>query len=103
MSLEQTPPELYADIVLNGIYLAGGGALLRGLDKRLTDKINIPFHIAEDPLLSVAKGTGIALKNVDRFSFFDAVNDLLMRQFANLLMPCGMDSAVHWHIGKLAH
>ena len=61
--------QLYADIVLNGIYLAGGGALLRGLDKRLTDKINIPFHIAEDPLLSVAKGTGIALKNVDRFSF----------------------------------
>lgn len=68
-ALENTPPELYADIVNNGIYLAGGGALLRGLDKRLTDKINIPFHIAEDPLLSVAKGTGIALKNVDRFSF----------------------------------
>ncbi|MBP1594554.1 MAG: rod shape-determining protein, partial [Bacteroidetes bacterium] len=42
-ALEQTPPELYADIVHNGIYLAGGGALLRGLDKRLTDKINIPF------------------------------------------------------------
>ena len=58
--MEQTPPELYADIVLNGIYLAVGGALLRGLDKRLTDKINIPFHIAEDPLLSVANGTGIA-------------------------------------------
>ena len=57
------------DIVHNGIYLAGGGALLRGLDKRLTDKINIPFHIAEDPLHAVAKGTGIALKNVDRFSF----------------------------------
>ena len=68
-ALENTPPELYADIVKNGIYLAGGGALLRGLDKRLTDKINIPFHIAEDPLLSVAKGTGVALKNVDRFSF----------------------------------
>ena len=62
-------PELYADIVHNGIYLAGGGALLRGLDKRLTDKINIPFHIAEDPLHAVAKGTGVALKNVDRFSF----------------------------------
>ena len=68
-ALEQTPPELYADIVKNGIYLAGGGALLRGLDKRLTDKINIKFHIAEDPLHSVAKGAGIALKNVDRFSF----------------------------------
>ena len=68
-ALEDTPPELYADIVKNGIYLAGGGALLRGLDKRLMDKINIPFHIAEDPLLAVAKGTGVALKNVDRFSF----------------------------------
>ncbi len=68
-ALEQTPPELYADIVHNGIWLSGGGALLRGLDKRLTDKINIPFHIAEDPLHCVAKGTGIALKNVNNFSF----------------------------------
>lgn len=68
-ALEQTPPELYADIVRNGVYLAGGGALLRGLDKRLTDKIGIPFHIAEDPLHSVAKGTGIALKNIERFNF----------------------------------
>ncbi len=67
--LEQTPPELYADVVSHGIYLAGGGALLRGLDKRLTEKINIPFHIAEMPLHAVAKGTGIALKNVDKFSF----------------------------------
>ena len=68
-ALEQTPPELYADIVHNGIYLAGGGALLRGLDKRLTNKIGIQFHVAEDPLLSVAKGTGVALKNVEKFSF----------------------------------
>ncbi len=68
-ALENTPPELYADIVKNGIHLTGGGALLRGLEKRLTDKINIQFHVAEDPLLCVAKGVGIALKNVDRFSF----------------------------------
>ncbi len=68
-ALEQTPPELYSDIVKNGIYLAGGGALLRGLDKRLTDKIGIQFHIAEDPLLAVAKGTGVALKNIDKFNF----------------------------------
>ena len=68
-ALEQTPPELYADIVRNGIYLAGGGALLRGLEKRLTDKIGIQFHTAEDPLLAVAKGTGVALKNVDKFKF----------------------------------
>lgn len=65
-ALEQTPPELYADIVNNGIYLTGGGALLRGLDKRLTDKIHIPFHVAENPLHSVAIGTGIALKNRHR-------------------------------------
>ena len=68
-ALTETPPELYADIVNNGIYLTGGGALLRGLDKRLTDKIKIPFHVAEDPLHSVAKGAGVALKNIHNFSF----------------------------------
>lgn len=68
-ALEQTPPELYTDIVNKGIYLAGGGALLRGLDKRLFNKINIPVHIAEDPLHAVARGTGIALKNADKFPF----------------------------------
>ncbi len=67
--LEQTPPELYADVVNRGIYMAGGGSLLRGLSKRFTDKINIPFHLAEDPLQAIARGTGIALKNVDKFSF----------------------------------
>ena len=67
--LEQTPPELYADVVNRGIYMAGGGALLRGLCKRFTDKINIPFHLAEDPLQAIARGTGIALKNADKFSF----------------------------------
>jgi rod shape-determining protein MreB and related proteins len=68
-ALEQTPPELYSDIVRRGVYLAGGGALLRGLAKRLSDKINIKFNVAEDPLHAVARGTGIALKNVDKFSF----------------------------------
>ncbi len=68
-ALENTQPELYADIVKNGIYLAGGGALLRGLAKRLSDKINIQFHVADDPLHAVAKGTGIALKNINKFSF----------------------------------
>ena len=67
-ALENTPPELYADIVKNGIFLTGGGALLRGIDRRLTEKINIPFHVAEDPLHCVAKGTGVALKNVEHFS-----------------------------------
>ena len=68
-ALENTPPELYADIVRNGIYLSGGGALLRGPDQRLEAKIGIPFHSADDPLHSVARGTGIALKNIGRFSF----------------------------------
>ena len=68
-ALEETPPELYADIVKNGIWLTGGGALLRGLAKRLTDKINIEFKVAEDPLHSVAKGTGVALKNINNFAF----------------------------------
>ncbi len=68
-ALENTPSELYSDIVKKGIYLSGGGALLRGLDKRLYDKINIPFHVAEDPLRAVARGTGIALKNAANFSF----------------------------------
>jgi len=68
-AMEQTPPELFSDIVKSGIYLAGGGALLRGLDKRLTDKLGIQFHIAEDPLRAVARGTGIALKNIDKSSF----------------------------------
>jgi rod shape-determining protein MreB len=68
-ALEQTPPELYADIVKNGIWMAGGGSLLRGIDKRLTNKIGINFKIADDPLRAVVRGTGIALKNVDKFPF----------------------------------
>lgn len=67
--LENTPPELYSDIVENGIFLSGGGALLRGLDKRLTDKVNIQFHVSEDPLHAVARGTCEALKNTDHYSF----------------------------------
>ena len=67
--LEQTPPELYSDIVENGIYLAGGGSLLRGIAKRFTEKVNIPFHVAEDPLRAVARGTCLALKNTDNYSF----------------------------------
>lgn len=67
--LENTPPELYSDIVENGIYLSGGGALLRGLAKRFTDKVNIQFHVADDPLHAVGRGTCEALKHTDRFSF----------------------------------
>lgn len=68
-ALEMTPPELSADIFRTGIYLAGGGSLLRGLDKRLHQKTKLPVHVAEDPLRAVARGTGIALKNFDKFPF----------------------------------
>ena len=68
-NLEMTPPELSADIYRTGLYLAGGGSMLRGLDKRISQKTKLPVHIAEDPLRAVARGTGIALKNIDRFTF----------------------------------
>lgn len=68
-ALEMTPPELSADIYRTGIYLAGGGSMLRGLDKRISLKTKLPVHIAEDPLRAVARGTGIALKNIERFPF----------------------------------
>jgi rod shape-determining protein MreB len=67
--LENTPPELSADIYKTGIYLAGGGALLRGLDKRISSKTRLPVHVAEEPLRAVARGTAIALKNVHNFAF----------------------------------
>ena len=66
-ALSQTPPELAADIYNTGIYLAGGGALLRGLDVRLSRKTDLPVYIAEDPLQAVVRGTGITLKNIDRY------------------------------------
>lgn len=68
-ALEMTPPELSADIYKTGIYLAGGGAMLRGLDKRIEQKTKLPIHIADDPLRAVARGTGIALKNADNLTF----------------------------------
>ncbi|MFN2396406.1 MAG: rod shape-determining protein [Bacteroidales bacterium] len=68
-ALEMTPPELAADIYRTGIYMAGGGSLLRGLDKRISAKTRLPVHVAEDPLRAVARGTGIALKNFDKFPF----------------------------------
>lgn len=68
-ALEMTPPELASDIYETGIYLTGGGALLRGLDKRLHLKTKLKVYVAEDPLRAVARGTGIALKNFDKFTF----------------------------------
>jgi len=68
-ALEMTPPELSSDIFETGIYLTGGGALLRGLDKRLHIKTKLNVHVDEDPLRAVARGTAIALKNFDMFTF----------------------------------
>lgn len=68
-ALEITPPELSSDIYQNGMYLTGGGALLRGLDRRISLRTKLPVHIAPDPLRAVARGTGVALKNVGRFNF----------------------------------
>jgi len=68
-ALEGTPPELASDIYRTGLYLTGGGALLRGLDKRISRITKLPVHIADEPLRAVVRGTGIALKNTDRFSF----------------------------------
>ena len=68
-ALEMTPPELSADIFKTGIYLAGGGSMLRGLDKRISMKTKLPVHVADDPLRAVARGTGIALKNAHNFQF----------------------------------
>ena len=71
-ALEFTPPELSADIYDRGIHITGGGALLRGLDIRLSEKTKLPIHIAEDPLRAVVKGSGIALKNTHKFKFLMA-------------------------------
>ena len=69
--LELTPPELCSDIHKKGIFLAGGGALLRGLDKRIHQKTKLPVFVAEDPLKAVGRGTAIALKNLERFKFIE--------------------------------
>jgi rod shape-determining protein MreB len=68
-ALESTPPELASDIYRKGIYLTGGGALLRGLDKRIAMKTKLPVKVADDPLRAVVRGTGIALKNRHRYTF----------------------------------
>ncbi|MCX8080544.1 MAG: rod shape-determining protein [Bacteroidia bacterium] len=70
-ALEMTPPELAADIYKKGIYMAGGGSLLRGLDKRISMKTKLKVHVCEDPLRAVARGTGIALKNIHKFTFLE--------------------------------
>lgn len=67
-ALERTPPELAADVAENGICMTGGGALLYGLDKLLSDKVKLPCYVAEDAISCVAIGTGKALEDIDRYS-----------------------------------
>jgi rod shape-determining protein MreB len=66
-ALAMTPPELSADIYNSGIYMAGGGSMLRGLDHRISQKTELPVYVAEDPLRAVVRGTGIVLKNLDKY------------------------------------
>ncbi|RAK00532.1 rod shape-determining protein MreB [Larkinella arboricola] len=66
-ALENTPPELASDIFANGIHLTGGGAMLHGLDKRLSAKTQLPIHVASDPLKAVVKGTGEVIKNLELY------------------------------------
>jgi len=68
-ALENTPPVLSSDIYKTGIFMAGGGSLLRGLDKRIAKRTKLKVHVADDPLKAVARGTSIALKNFDKFDF----------------------------------
>jgi rod shape-determining protein MreB len=67
ISLERTPPEVAADILDRGIMLTGGGALLRGLDRRIRDETNLSVHVAEDPLTCVARGTGKILEDISSY------------------------------------
>lgn len=74
-AIEETPPELLTDLIEDGVILAGGGALLRGLDKHLTEKLNIPVKLAERPISCVAEGCGVALEEVDLLSQIQITTD----------------------------
>ena len=66
--LESTPPEILSDIMKRGIHLTGGGALIKGLDTLLQEELEIPVYVAHEPLMAVARGTGIVLENLEKFS-----------------------------------
>ncbi len=65
--LETTPPEIIADVMRNGVYLLGGGALIKGLDRLLHDVLKMPVYVAEDPLTAIARGTGIILEDLEKY------------------------------------
>jgi len=66
--LETMPPEILADVMHRGIYLVGGGALIRGLDTLIEESVKIPVHIADDPLTAVARGTGMILEDIEKYA-----------------------------------
>jgi rod shape-determining protein MreB len=66
-TLEQTPPELAADLTERGVTLAGGGSLIRGIDRAIRKEIDVPVRVAEDPLTCVARGAGLIIENLDKF------------------------------------
>jgi rod shape-determining protein MreB len=66
-TLEETPPELAADLTERGITMAGGGSLIRGIDRAIRKEIDVPVRISEDPLTCVARGTGLVIENLDKF------------------------------------
>jgi rod shape-determining protein MreB len=78
LTMEETPPELLADIMDRGVVLAGGGALLRGIDQLIAQETNTIVHITEDPLTAVVRGTGIVLEDLDSLSGI-----LLPAEFSN--------------------
>lgn len=65
--LQQTPPELSADVIDRGMVMAGGGSLLRNIDRVITQATSVPCHVAEDPLFCVVRGTGVAVENLDSY------------------------------------
>jgi len=66
--LETTPPEILGDIMRRGVFLVGGGALIKGLDKLLSDSLQLPVTVSDDPLTAIARGAGIILENLDKYS-----------------------------------
>ena len=81
ITLERTPPELSADLISRGLVLAGGGALLRGLDKLISEETGLPVHIADDPLTAVALGTGRYLSDINLLKRLSVNNNNNHRQF----------------------
>ena len=73
--LETTPPEVVSDVMQRGVYVTGGGALIAGIDQVLHEHLGLPVHISEDPLTAVARGTGIILEDIEKYSDILLVNE----------------------------